>query len=616
MIVGGLKHCAEMGTCRMGDLMVEEKMDIVFVGHVDHGKSTVIGRLLADTDSLPDGKLELVQNTCKQNNEPFEYAYLIDALKDERAQSITIDSARVFFQSDKRHYIIIDAPGHIEFIKNMVTGAARAEAAVLVIDANEGVMENSRRHGYLLGMLGIKQVLILINKMDIAGFDQKVFENIKKEYLKFLTDINIEPMDFIPVSGKFGDNLTSPSKLTSWYKGKTLLESLDRFEKISSDKNTPFRMPVQDIYKFSNYGDNRRILVGTPTSGRLNIGDEIVFYPSGKHNNIKTFESYKSTSPESILTGQASGFTLKDQIFVKRGEVVCKANERAPMISTKIRASVFWLGNNPLSINKSYIIKLGTSRVEGQIGEIHRVTDADSLRASEKKRISRHEIAEVTINFKIPIVFELSETHNDLSRFVILDEQQIWGGGIILEAIQDDDEKLREGVFTRNSQWIRSQVTYKDRVERNNQHSSLLLITGQQNSGRKKLASMLETKLFLEGKQIYYLGVGSILYGLNADIKRDDAVEWKEHIRRISELAYIFMDSGTILVMTAVELTQEDLHVIDSIVEPKKVKVAWVGDDVTTDIEFDLHVNVNMNFENSVVKIKELLMDQGAIFKL
>ena len=191
----------------MDGTLKQEKMDIVFVGHVDHGKSTVIGRLLADTNSLPKGKLDQVKLNCEQNNEPFEYAYLIDALKDERAQSITIDSARVFFNSKNRHYIIIDAPGHIEFIKNMVTGAARAEAAVLVIDAHEGIQENSRRHGYLLGMLGIKQILVLVNKMDLVDYDQKIYENIQREFTEYLNEINIQPKAFIPVSGKEGINL-------------------------------------------------------------------------------------------------------------------------------------------------------------------------------------------------------------------------------------------------------------------------------------------------------------------------------------------------------------------------------------------------------------------------
>ena len=198
---------------------MEELLNIVTVGHVDHGKSTVIGRLLADAGALPEGKLEAIKENCKRNSKPFEYAFLLDALKYEQAQGITIDTARCFFQTEKRNYIIIDAPGHIEFLKNMVTGASRAEAALLVIDASHGVEENTRRHGYFLSMLGIRQVSVLVNKMDLVGYDRKVFEDIKEEYTKFLKKINIHPETFIPVSGMEGDNIAVRSENMPWYQG-------------------------------------------------------------------------------------------------------------------------------------------------------------------------------------------------------------------------------------------------------------------------------------------------------------------------------------------------------------------------------------------------------------
>ena len=201
-------------------------MNLVIVGHVDHGKSTIIGRLLADTHSLPEGKLEQVRANCERNSKPFEYAFLIDALKDEQAQGITIDSARVFFKTPNRHYLIMDAPGHIEFLKNMVTGASRAEAALLVIDAHEGVQENSRRHGYMLSLLGIKQIAVLVNKMDLKGYQQAAFEEIREEYKTFLSHLNIESPYYIPVSGFQGDNIASPSSSMTWYGDRPSFRSL------------------------------------------------------------------------------------------------------------------------------------------------------------------------------------------------------------------------------------------------------------------------------------------------------------------------------------------------------------------------------------------------------
>jgi bifunctional enzyme CysN/CysC len=203
---------------------MREQMNIVVVGHVDHGKSTVIGRLLADTGSLPQGKLAQVQEMCKRNARPFEYAFLLDALKDEQAQGITIDTARCFFKTEKRDYIILDAPGHIEFLKNMVTGAARAEAALLVIDAKEGVQENSRRHGYLLSMLGIRQIVVLVNKMDLVAFDLSVFDRICREYSRFLADLGLQALGFVPIAAREGVNLFHRAE---WYEGLTALGCLE-----------------------------------------------------------------------------------------------------------------------------------------------------------------------------------------------------------------------------------------------------------------------------------------------------------------------------------------------------------------------------------------------------
>ena len=275
-------------------------MNIVIVGHVDHGKSTIIGRMLADTGSLPKGKLEQIKEKCRVNSKPFEYAFLLDALRDEQSQGITIDAARVFFKTQKRDYIIIDAPGHIEFLKNMITGASFAETALLVIDAKEGVKENSIRHGYMLSMLGIKQVVILINKMDLVNYDESVYNKIKEEYTIFLDEIDIIPKTFIPVSGMKGDNIISHTKQISWYNGSTVLEILDEFIAEPSKSAKPLRMPIQDIYKFTNLGDSRRILAGMIETGTLNVGDEITFYPSGKSTKVKSIEGFNQAQRKCV----------------------------------------------------------------------------------------------------------------------------------------------------------------------------------------------------------------------------------------------------------------------------------------------------------------------------
>ena len=291
---------------------------LVIVGHVDHGKSTLVGRLLSDTGTLPEGRLEFIRDICKQQGKDFEYAFLLDALEEEQEQGITIDTSQIFFSTAQRKYVIIDAPGHKEFLKNMVTGAADAEAALLMIDANEGVQEQSRRHGYILKLLGLTQVAVVINKMDLVGYDEKVYNDIRSEYTAFLDSLGIEAKEFIPVSAKLGVNIASSKDEMSWYRGPTVLNMVDQFEKKPPPDHLPFRFPVQDVYKF----DERRIIAGRVESGKLKIGDRVIFSPSNKQAVVKSIEAWSvPEKPVAANSSESIGFTLDEQIFVERGDV-------------------------------------------------------------------------------------------------------------------------------------------------------------------------------------------------------------------------------------------------------------------------------------------------------
>jgi bifunctional enzyme CysN/CysC len=595
----------------------KEQMNIVVVGHVDHGKSTIIGRLLADTNSLPKGKLESIREKSRQNGKPFEYAVLIDALKAEQAQAITIYSARVFFQSPKRNYIIIDAPGHIEFIKNMVTGASHAEAAILVIDAGEGIQENSRRHGYLLGLLGIKKIVVVVNKMDLVDYREDVFDSIVAEYGQYLMGLGIKPMNYIPVSGREGDGVVTPGPRLSWFKGPTLLATLDMFEKDRPPADLPLRLPVQDVYKFSSFGDDRRIVAGTIASGKLKIGDELVFYPSGKHTKVKTIESFNTPKITTRETGQTVGFTMDEQIYINRGQIASRANDSPPHVSSRLRASVFWLGKQPMTTGKEYGFKLGTAHEKVRVEEIHKVIDAaDYASQNGRREVMHHDVAEITFKLSHPIAFDTSEKFPETSRFVLVDEYEIRGGGIVLESLPDEDSQIREDVYTRNLKWIPSFINMAQRAEKYNQRASILIITGTRNSGRKTLARKLEQRLFNDGKFVYYLGVGSLKYGVNADLQRTEYPHiWKEHIRRFAEVFNLFLDAGLLLIVTAIELTQEDLDIINTVIDHDLVHVVWVGEKVTTDICYDIHLKNRESIDEGVVKIKHLLQQRGIIFK-
>jgi bifunctional enzyme CysN/CysC len=594
----------------------KEDMNLVFVGHVDHGKSTIIGRMLADTGSLPDGKLEQVKENCKRNAKPFEYAFLMDALKDEQSQGITIDSARCFFQTPKRNYIIIDTPGHIEFLKNMVTGASRAEAAVLVIDANEGVRENSRRHGYMLSMLGIKQVAVLVNKMDLVDYNREVFEEIVKEYTDFLEKINIDPETFIPVSGMNGDNVVSLSNEMPWYKGRTVLEELDQFktEKIPEEK--PFRMSVQDVYKFTKDGDNRRIIAGTIDTGVIQQGDTVVFFPSGKKSRVKSIEEFNKPIQSVKKASEHVGFTLDEQIYVRRGEIATINGQPKPKVSTRIKANIFWLGRKPMIKGKEYFIKVGTQKVRTRLERIHMVLDASTLVKREKNQVDRHDVAEITLKMEKAIAFDLAEQSNRTSRFVLIDDYEITGGGIITASQEDQQAWVRDKVLVRNYKWIKSAISKDRRAEKYSQKASLILITGEKGAKRKEIAKDLEQTLFDDGKFVYYLGIGNILYGVDADIKEEGKdTNRKEHLRRMAEVAHIMLDSGTILIITAVQLLEADVETIKAIVDEELIETVWVGSDISTDIKPDLHITEFNEIREATQIIKSRLQEKGVIFK-
>jgi bifunctional enzyme CysN/CysC len=572
---------------------MRQRLHLVIGGHVDHGKSTVIGRLLADTGSLPDGKLEAVRALCERTARPFEYAFLLDALKDERAQGITIDTARVFFKTPARDFIILDAPGHIEFLKNMVTGASHAEAALLVIDAKEGVRENSRRHGYLMGMLGIRQLAVLVNKMDLVHYDNTVFAEIVSEYRRFLRSFDVEPLRFIPVAAREGENIARRSDLMPWYDGPTVLELLDQLQPAASPVEAPFRMPVQDVYKFTADGDDRRIVAGTIETGAVSVGDDVVFYPSGKKARVQSIEAFAGDAPRRAIAGQATGFTLDQQIYLARGELATRESEHRPEVTTRLRASLFWLGHAPLEPGKDYALKLGSARVPMRVEEIHTVLNADTLSTTtQSEAVGRHEVADCTLRLGRALAFDLAADSPATGRFVVVDDYEIWGGGIVREALPDRQAWARDKVLLRNYKWEPSFIPVDARAERHGQRATLLLLTGPADDGpeRKRIARELEARLFAEGRLVYFLGIGNVLYGVDADLERDRE-QRAEHLRRLAEVANILLDAGAILIVTAAELTMDDLDLLGTGVPPERVATAWLGTHTHGGLVPDVHLD-------------------------
>ncbi len=558
-----------------------EAMNIVIVGHVDHGKSTVIGRLLADTGSLPEGKLESVKEYCRKNSRPFEYAFLLDALKDEQAQGITIDTARSFFKTRKRDYIIIDAPGHIEFLKNMVTGASRAEAALLVIDAKEGIQENSKRHGHIVSMLGIKQVVVLVNKMDLVNFDKDVFNSISTEFTEFLRKVNIRPVNFIPISAFNGDNIANESENTSWYEGPTVLKQLDSFANKKGSLELPLRMPVQDIYKFTESGDDRRIVAGTVLCGNIKSGDEVVFLPSRKKSVINSIEGLNVKPRAGAGADEAIGVTLKTQIYIQPGELMVKAEEKLPSVSSRFRANIFWVGKSPFIKNKTYKLKIGSMRIGVKLVDILSIIDAAELDIDTfKDRVERHDVAECILETSKPIAFDLISEIELTGRFVIVDNYEISGGGIILECVPDTENTLVEHVRDREFLWDRSSISSYEREEAYQHKSKFVVITSGSEGSEKTIQDIgkeLEKKLFDMKYKAYYLGVSSLMHGLASDAV--SGYEGRdEHIRHIGELARIFTDSGQIFITSVFNLDDYEAGKLKLLNQPNEILIVNTGD--------------------------------------
>jgi bifunctional enzyme CysN/CysC len=465
-------------------------------------------------------------------------------------------------------------------------------------------------------MLGIRQVAVLVNKMDLVGRSRETFERIVADFGEFLGRIGTRPAFWIPVCGRHGENIAAGAPAMPWYDGPTVLDALDRFEADAPAVDKPFRMPVQDVYKFTKHGDERRIVAGTVETGTVRAGDDVVFYPSGKKSRVRSIEAFNRPPQAEARAGQATGFTLEEQVYVPRGEIATLASEPRPKVTTRLRASVFWLGRDPLVERKDYLLKLGTAKVPARIEQVHRVIDASDLRPVEKKtRVDRNDVAEVTIKLSRAIAFDLADEIGPTSRFVIVDDYEIRGGGIVREALPDRQTWVREKVLLRNTKWESSIISAERRAEKYSQKSALILMTGARSTERKTLAKDLEARLFEDGKIVYFLGIGNVLYGVDADIARSRENR-AEHLRRLAEIANIMLDAGVILLVTAGELTQEDLELIRTAVnDPDKIETVWVGDDVTTDIAADVVIPDHMSEAEAVDRLKTLLQEKGIIFR-
>ncbi|MFH1850254.1 MAG: GTP-binding protein [archaeon] len=399
-----------------------ENLNIVIVGHVDHGKSTLIGRLFYDTNSLPEGKVEELKTICKQLGKDLEFGFLLDHLEEERDQGITIDTTQAFFRTTARQYTIIDAPGHAEFVKNMITGASQAEAAILIVDAGEGVQEQTQRHAYILGMLGLSQVIVVLNKMDTVGYSEGVFCEVRDELLAFLGRLKINPRHIIPISARHGDFIAKRSERLTWYDGPTVLEALDSFKASPSLSQKPLRFPVQDVY---NWG--KRIIAGRLASGTIRVGDEITIMPSGEKTAIATIEEY-GKSPGTASAGKSIGITTKDKVFADRGSII--AAKPLPAASKEFCGRIFWMDKEPYKPGERLLLRCATQEMRCSL-EITRIINSSTLEPKGTARIENRDVADIIIRTEQEIVTDSFSKIPEMGRFV-LQRKDTCAGGIII----------------------------------------------------------------------------------------------------------------------------------------------------------------------------------------
>jgi bifunctional enzyme CysN/CysC len=550
------------------------QLKIVIVGHVDHGKSTFVGRLLHDTGSLPEGKLEQLQQIAERRGMPFEWANLMDALQAERDQNITIDTAQIWFRTKQRQYVIIDAPGHKEFLKNMITGAASAEAALLLIDAQEGIQENSRRHGYLLHFLGITQIAVLVNKMDLVNYSQERFDAIEREYRAFLKSIGVEARVFVPMTARDGDNIATHSAKMNWFTGPTVLSVLDQFRTAEPPSHLPLRFSVQDVYRF----DERRIVAGRVESGTLKVGDRLQFCPANKVSTVKTIERWSAPASESATASESIGITLTEQIFVARGAV--GALETAlPYNLNRFKTRVFWMGRAPFRKGKLYKLKLLAQEVDCEIDAIEKVLDASTLetirRDDKDAHVGRYEIAELYLRTKRPVAFDAHSEIINTGRFVVCDGFDVVGGGIVVD---DAYPRLSSDTLhkSHNIYWSEGKITGEQRAQRNGHLGRVVWLTGLSGAGKSSVANELERELFTLGMQAYVLDGDKVRHGLCSDLGFSPK-DRRENIRRIGEMAKIMADAGFICITAFISPYRADRDEVRKRMEPGQFVEVYVN---------------------------------------
>ncbi len=514
---------------------MQPQLRVVAVGHVDHGKSTLIGRLLHDTGNLPEGKVAELMAVSERRGAIFEWSFVLDALQSERDQAVTIDTTRIWMRTPEREVVLIDAPGHKEFLRNMVTGASDADAAMLLVDAHDGVGEQTRRHALLLELIGVPRVVVAINKMDRVGYSKPRYEEIRAELEILLYRMGVVPSAFVPMCARDGENVVATAPNMPWYDGPTVLEAILSLPPAHRAENGALRIAVQGIVR----QDLRRIVVGRVESGTIRAGDELIIAPSRRSAHVASIATFPPSDKTSASVGESIGFVLEGPVFLDRGDVIADA-DHPPPLAKRFRARLLWLGHGPLSVGDSFRMRFGTRLAQVTVAAFERVIEMDSLDRSGDSQAHTNDVAEVILASAETLPLDSVADHPGLARFILLDGVDIVAGGTILTALESD-------AAANHVVPVAHQVGEATRARLSGHRGAVLWLTGLPASGKSTIAMELERRLVIAGAHAYVLDGDNVRAGLSRDLGFS-AADRRENIRRVGAVAALFADAGTIAI--------------------------------------------------------------------
>jgi bifunctional enzyme CysN/CysC len=519
---------------------VSETLDVVFAGHVDHGKSTLIARLLLDTGAFPDGRLLELETASRRRGTPVEISYLLDALQMERDQAVTIDASRIWMTTARRRYAIVDAPGHEQFVKNMISGGSDARLAVLLVDASEGIAEQTRRHMALLPLLGVRELILAVNKMDRVGFDRARFERLRDDVAAVCAARDLAYCGAIPTVARDGDNVAKPSLRMEWYDGASLVDMLDSYEP-PAEAPLELRMPVQDVYR----RDDRRVLVGTVQGTGIAVGADVAVLPSRYAAIVEEIVRFPADS-RPVCDGEAVGIVLDRQLVVEPGDVI-STPANAPSIATSLGATLFWFDARPLERNEHVSVRLGTRDVGAIISNVKSRLDLDTWEEAPAEAVQRNDIAQIDVTTAVPLAVDLT-ARSVLSRLAIYREGRICGGGVLTAT---DADRRFEPARSANVVPAAPQVSTDRRSARYGHTGGVVWLTGLPGAGKTTIAKALEESLFAVGWNACVLDGDAMRTGLNGDLGFSDR-DRTENVRRVGEVAALFARNGFIAIVALV----------------------------------------------------------------